>query len=118
MVYLTQGLHGSIKGHNSDRYSEYHLAVPWPDAVVTSLNSRWAPAEFAYAMRDSRVHAFVVLTPGAEVTAEELRAHAKTASPATSVRTRSVSSQHRRRPRPARYPSGTCGSQAVAKESL
>ena len=32
-----------VARYNSDRYSEYHLAVPWPDAVVTSLNSRWAP---------------------------------------------------------------------------
>jgi acyl-CoA synthetase (AMP-forming)/AMP-acid ligase II len=38
---------------NSDRYSEYLLAVPWADAVLNPVNIRWSPAEIAYSLRDS-----------------------------------------------------------------
>ncbi|MGQ0630989.1 MAG: acyl-CoA synthetase [Sporichthyaceae bacterium] len=40
-------------GLNSDRYVEYYLAVPWADAVAVPVNSRWAPAEIAFSLRDS-----------------------------------------------------------------
>jgi AMP-binding enzyme len=38
---------------NSDRYSEYLLAVPWADAVLNPVNTRWSAAEIAYSLRDS-----------------------------------------------------------------
>jgi acyl-CoA synthetase (AMP-forming)/AMP-acid ligase II len=38
---------------NSDRYSEYLLAVPWADAVLNPVNVRWSAAEVAYSLRDS-----------------------------------------------------------------
>jgi len=38
---------------NSDRYSEYLLAVPWADAVLNPVNVRWSLAEIAYSLRDS-----------------------------------------------------------------
>jgi len=38
---------------NSDRYSEYLLAVPWAGAVLNPVNTRWATAEIAYSLRDS-----------------------------------------------------------------
>jgi acyl-CoA synthetase (AMP-forming)/AMP-acid ligase II len=37
---------------NSDRYSEYLLAVPWADAVLNPVNVRWSVAEIAYSLRD------------------------------------------------------------------
>ena len=38
---------------NSDRYSEYLLAVPWADAVLNPVNVRWSVPEIAYSLRDS-----------------------------------------------------------------
>jgi acyl-CoA synthetase (AMP-forming)/AMP-acid ligase II len=38
---------------NSDRYSEYLLAVPWAGAVLNPVNTRWSTAEIAYSLRDS-----------------------------------------------------------------
>jgi acyl-CoA synthetase (AMP-forming)/AMP-acid ligase II len=38
---------------NSDRYSEYLLAVPWAGAVLNPVNTRWSAAEIAYSLRDS-----------------------------------------------------------------
>lgn len=40
-------------GLNSDRYSEYLLAVPWANAVLNPVNIRWSPAEIAYSLQDS-----------------------------------------------------------------
>src|SRR4051812_36729569 len=38
---------------NSDIYHEFLLAVPWADAVVTPINTRWSPTEIAFALQDS-----------------------------------------------------------------
>ncbi|GAA3432926.1 long-chain-fatty-acid--CoA ligase [Kutzneria kofuensis] len=38
---------------NSDVYHELLLAVPWADAVVTPVNTRWAASEIAYSLQDS-----------------------------------------------------------------
>ncbi|RMI31383.1 long-chain-fatty-acid--CoA ligase [Nocardia stercoris] len=38
---------------NSDRYSEYLLAVPWADAVLNPVNIRWSPQEISYSLVDS-----------------------------------------------------------------
>ncbi|MFC9896102.1 long-chain fatty acid--CoA ligase [Nocardia sp. NPDC127579] len=43
----------AMLGLNSDRYSEYLLAVPWADAVLNPVNIRWSPAEITYSFRDS-----------------------------------------------------------------
>ena len=54
---------------NSDRFAEYLLAVPWAGGAVTPINSRWTPAEVAYAMNDSGTKvlllddAFAVMEP-------------------------------------------------------
>jgi acyl-CoA synthetase (AMP-forming)/AMP-acid ligase II len=38
---------------NSDNYHEYLLAVPWANAVLNPVNTRWSPAEIAYSLQDS-----------------------------------------------------------------
>ncbi|MGN2641246.1 acyl-CoA synthetase [Nocardia takedensis] len=43
----------AILALNSDRYSEYLLAVPWADAVLNPVNIRWSPAEIIYSFQDS-----------------------------------------------------------------
>ncbi len=45
---------------NSDRYHEYLLAVPWADAILNPLNTRWSPAEIVYALRDSATRVLIV----------------------------------------------------------
>ena len=44
---------------NSDRYSEYLLAVPWANAVLNPVNIRWSVAEIAYSLRDSETRVLV-----------------------------------------------------------
>lgn len=43
----------AILAHNSDRYAELLLAVPWADAVLVPVNTRWSAAEVGYALADS-----------------------------------------------------------------
>lgn len=43
----------AMLGLNSDRYSEYLLAVPWANAVLNPVNIRWSPAEIIYSFEDS-----------------------------------------------------------------
>ncbi|MFC0545801.1 acyl-CoA synthetase [Kutzneria chonburiensis] len=38
---------------NSDIYHELLLAVPWADAVVTPVNTRWSVSEIAFSLTDS-----------------------------------------------------------------
>ncbi|WP_067569925.1 acyl-CoA synthetase [Nocardia acidivorans] len=45
---------------NSDRFSEYLLAVPWADAVLNPVNIRWSPAEIAYSLADSGTKVLLV----------------------------------------------------------
>ncbi|MET9630341.1 long-chain fatty acid--CoA ligase [Lentzea sp. NPDC006480] len=45
---------------NSDRYHEYLLAVPWADAVLNPVNTRWSPAEIVYSLRDSATTVLLV----------------------------------------------------------
>ena len=45
---------------NSDRYHEYLLAVPWADAVLNPVNTRWSAAEIGYSLRDSGSRALLV----------------------------------------------------------
>jgi acyl-CoA synthetase (AMP-forming)/AMP-acid ligase II len=63
---------------NSDRYSEYLLAVPWANAVLNPVNVRWSTSEIAYSLRDcgSRVlvadDAFAPVLPALREAAPEL----------------------------------------------
>lgn len=50
----------AILALNSDRYSEYFLAVPWADAVVNPVNIRWSPTEIAYSLEDSGTRVLLV----------------------------------------------------------
>lgn len=50
----------AILALNSDRYSEYLLAVPWAGAVVNPLNIRWSPVELTYALNDSTTRCLLV----------------------------------------------------------
>lgn len=50
----------AVLGPNSDRYHECLLAVPWADAVVMPINSRWVPAEIGFALRDAAPAVLVV----------------------------------------------------------
>jgi acyl-CoA synthetase (AMP-forming)/AMP-acid ligase II len=64
-----------LLGRNSDRYHECLLAVPWADAIVAPINSRWTAAEIGYALRDSA--AAVLLIDEAYVPmVADLREHA------------------------------------------
>lgn len=42
----------AILAHNSDRYLEYFIAVPWAGAVLVPLNTRWSVAECVYSLND------------------------------------------------------------------
>ncbi|MGQ0623913.1 MAG: acyl-CoA synthetase [Sporichthyaceae bacterium] len=61
---LEAGVHPADRvaylGLNSDRYCEYYLAVPWADAVVVPVNSRWAPTEIAFSLTDSGTETLIV----------------------------------------------------------
>ena len=43
----------AILSLNSDRYLEYLFAVPWADAVLNPVNTRWSAQEVAYSLNDS-----------------------------------------------------------------
>ena len=45
---------------NSDRYHEYLLAVPWANAVLNPVNTRWSAAEIVYSLRDSTTTVLLV----------------------------------------------------------
>jgi acyl-CoA synthetase (AMP-forming)/AMP-acid ligase II len=45
---------------NSDRYHEYLLAVPWANAVLNPVNTRWSAAEIAYSLVDSGTDVLLV----------------------------------------------------------
>ena len=59
---LASGLHslGAARGDrvavlalNSDSYLEFYAGIPWADAVVVPLNTRWSAPENIYALNDS-----------------------------------------------------------------
>ena len=45
---------------NSDRYHEYLLAVPWANAVLNPVNTRWSGAEIGYSLVDSGTEVLLV----------------------------------------------------------
>ncbi|HEX3610919.1 MAG TPA: long-chain-fatty-acid--CoA ligase [Sporichthyaceae bacterium] len=59
-VGVQSGDRVGVLGLNSDRYLESYLAVPWADAVVVPVNTRWAPAEIAFSLRDSGTRVLIV----------------------------------------------------------
>lgn len=50
----------AIAALNSDRYLEYLMAVPWADAVLVPVNTRWAVAEMVDCLRDADVRVLLV----------------------------------------------------------
>jgi acyl-CoA synthetase (AMP-forming)/AMP-acid ligase II len=50
---VDNGASVGILAHNSDRYHEYLLAVPWAGAVINPCNIRWNSREIAFALRES-----------------------------------------------------------------
>ncbi|MEV0245992.1 long-chain fatty acid--CoA ligase [Nocardia sp. NPDC050712] len=50
----------AILSLNSDRYSEYLLAVPWANAVLNPVNIRWSPVEITYSFADSGTNVLFV----------------------------------------------------------
>ncbi|MDM0114043.1 long-chain-fatty-acid--CoA ligase [Variovorax sp. J22R133] len=57
---LQPGERVMILASNSDRYIESVFAVLWAGCVVVPANTRWAPAEHAYALQDSVPTLFMV----------------------------------------------------------
>ncbi|MFE2999256.1 long-chain fatty acid--CoA ligase [Nocardia sp. NPDC059246] len=45
---------------NTDRYIEALFAIPWADAVLNPVNTRWSAAEIAYSLQDSETKVLIV----------------------------------------------------------
>lgn len=71
----------AVLAHNSDRYLELYLAIPWCGAVAAHLNWRWNVLENVYAIEDSTPK---VLFVDDEVSAED-REKLKAAMPSLIV---------------------------------
>ncbi|MEQ1788193.1 MAG: AMP-binding protein, partial [Acidimicrobiales bacterium] len=52
-IGVASGDRVAILSLNSDRYLEYLFAVPWADAVLNPINTRWSATEVAYCLNDS-----------------------------------------------------------------
>ena len=52
-VGVASGDRVAILSLNSDRYLEYLFGVPWADAVLNPINTRWSAQEVAYCLNDS-----------------------------------------------------------------
>ena len=52
-VGVASGDRVAILSLNSDRYLEYLFGVPWADAVLNPINTRWSAPEVAYCLNDS-----------------------------------------------------------------
>ena len=52
-----------ILAHNSDRYVEAYMAIPWAGAVFNPVNTRWSAAEIAYSLDDSDTRVLLVDDP-------------------------------------------------------
>ncbi|HEY7488146.1 MAG TPA: long-chain fatty acid--CoA ligase [Streptosporangiaceae bacterium] len=60
---VQEGERVGIWARNSDRYAELLAAVPWANAVLNPLNSRWSPHEIGYALRESDTNVLFVDDP-------------------------------------------------------
>lgn len=52
-----------ILSHNSDRYVEYFMAVPWAGAAVNPVNTRWSAVEIAYSLDDCDTKVLLIDDP-------------------------------------------------------
>ncbi|GAA4395362.1 long-chain-fatty-acid--CoA ligase [Tsukamurella soli] len=50
----------AMMGRNSDSYLEYLMAVPWADAVLVPVNTRWSEIEVVDSLIDSEVEILLV----------------------------------------------------------
>jgi long-chain acyl-CoA synthetase len=50
---ITTGYRVAVLAFNSDRYFELHFALPWAGAAIVPMNTRLAPAEIEFMMRDA-----------------------------------------------------------------
>jgi acyl-CoA synthetase (AMP-forming)/AMP-acid ligase II len=57
---VARGDRVALLGLNSDRYLEFYAGVPWADAVVVPLNTRWSAPENIYALNDSGAHVLLI----------------------------------------------------------
>ena len=57
---VARGDRVAMLGLNSDRYLEFYAGVPWADAVVVPLNTRWSAPENVYALNDSGAHVLLI----------------------------------------------------------
>ncbi|ROO87859.1 acyl-CoA synthetase (AMP-forming)/AMP-acid ligase II [Actinocorallia herbida] len=59
-IGVSPGDRVAILALNSDRYSELLLAVPWADAVLNPVNTRWSAAEIVFSLDDCQTAVLVV----------------------------------------------------------
>ncbi|WP_030613042.1 long-chain-fatty-acid--CoA ligase [Streptomyces sclerotialus] len=57
---VTSGDRVAMYALNSDRYLEHLMAVPWADAVLAPVNTRWAAPEVALALNDCDARVLIV----------------------------------------------------------
>ncbi|WP_329058097.1 acyl-CoA synthetase [Amycolatopsis sp. NBC_01480] len=57
---VVDGERVGILSHNSDRYLEALLAVPWANGVINPVNFRWSAAEMIYALAESETEILLV----------------------------------------------------------
>lgn len=50
----------AMLAQNSDRYCEYFLAVPWADAALNPVNTRWSTDEIVYSFKDSETNVLFI----------------------------------------------------------
>ncbi len=60
---VQEGDRVGILSHNSDRYVEYFMAVPWAGAAVNPVNTRWSPVEIAYSLDDCDTKVLLIDDP-------------------------------------------------------
>ncbi|GAA3528465.1 long-chain fatty acid--CoA ligase [Amycolatopsis ultiminotia] len=57
---VVDGERVGILSHNSDRYLEALLAVPWANGVLNPVNFRWSAAEIGYSLTESETGILLV----------------------------------------------------------
>lgn len=57
---VVDGERVGILAHNSDRYLEALLAVPWANGVINPVNFRWSAAEIIYSLAESETEILLV----------------------------------------------------------
>ncbi|MFE2185573.1 AMP-binding protein [Streptomyces sp. NPDC059455] len=67
---VVDGERVGILSHNSDKYLEALLSVPWANGVVNPVNYRWSPAEIIYSLKESETEILLVDDTFAPVVSE------------------------------------------------